>query len=100
MQFRPVHDRVVVRRLNAAENTGGGIVVPDTARESPIQGKIIAVGPGARNKQGEIVGLDVRAGDNIRFGKWSCTEVRLMDLTEGKPVSASPANEEQPAKAA
>jgi chaperonin GroES len=77
MKFRPLHDRVVVRRLTAEEKTAGGILIPDTAKEKPMEGEVIAVGPGARNEQGEIVALDVKAGDRILFGKWSGTEVKL-----------------------
>jgi chaperonin GroES len=77
MKFRPLHDRVVVRRLDAEEKTTGGIIIPDTAKEKPMQGEVIAVGPGARNEQGQIVALDVREGDRILFGKWSGTEVKI-----------------------
>ena len=77
MKFRPLHDRVVVRRLTAEEKTKGGIIIPDTAREKPMEGEVIAVGAGARNETGEIVALDVKAGDRILFGKWSGTEVKL-----------------------
>ena len=77
MKFRPLHDRVVVRRLDAEEKTAGGIIIPDTAQEKPMEGEIIAVGPGARNEQGQVVALDVKAGDRILFGKWSGTEVKL-----------------------
>ena len=77
MKFRPLHDRVVVRRLKAEEKTAGGIIIPDTAAEKPMEGEIIAAGPGARNEQGQIVALDVKAGDRILFGKWSGTEVKL-----------------------
>src|ERR1700753_3233578 len=77
MNFRPLHDRVVIRRLNAEEKTTGGIIIPDTAQEKPMQGEVIAVGPGARNEQGQLVALDVKAGDRILFGKWSGTEVKL-----------------------
>jgi chaperonin GroES len=77
MSFRPLHDRVVVRRLTAEEKTAGGIIIPDTAKEKPMEGEVIAVGPGARNEQGQIVALDVKAGDKILFGKWSGTEVKL-----------------------
>ena len=77
MKFRPLHDRVVVRRLDAEEKTAGGIIIPDTAQEKPMEGEIIAVGPGARNEQGQIVALDVKAGDRILFGKWSGTEVKI-----------------------
>jgi chaperonin GroES len=77
MKFRPLHDRVVVRRIEAEEKTAGGIIIPDTAKEKPIEGEVIAVGPGARNEQGQIVQLDVKAGDRILFGKWSGTEVKI-----------------------
>ena len=77
MNFRPLHDRVVIRRLTAEEKTTGGIIIPDTAQEKPMQGEVIAVGPGARNEQGQLVALDVKAGDRILFGKWSGTEVKL-----------------------
>jgi chaperonin GroES len=77
MRFRPLHDRVVVRRLDAEEKTAGGIIIPDTAKEKPMQGEIIAVGPGARNEQGQLVAPDVKAGDRILFGKWSGTEVKI-----------------------
>jgi len=77
MKFRPLHDRVVVRRLTAEEKTAGGIFIPDTAKEKPMEGEVVAVGPGARNERGEIVALDVKAGDRILFGKWSGTEVKL-----------------------
>ncbi len=77
MKFRPLHDRVVVRRIEAEEKTAGGIIIPDTAKEKPIEGKVIAVGPGARNEQGQLVPMDVKAGDRILFGKWSGTEVKI-----------------------
>ena len=77
MKFRPLHDRVVVKRIEAEEKTTGGIIIPDTAKEKPMQGEIIAVGPGARNEQGQIQPLDVKAGDKILFGKWSGTEVKI-----------------------
>jgi chaperonin GroES len=77
MSFRPLHDRVVVRRLDAEEKTAGGIIIPDTAKEKPMEGKVIATGPGARNEAGALVPLDVKAGDRILFGKWSGTEVKL-----------------------
>ena len=77
MSFRPLHDRVVVRRLDAEEKTAGGIIIPDTAKEKPMEGEVIAVGPGARNEAGALVPLDVQAGDRILFGKWSGTEVKL-----------------------
>ena len=77
MKFRPLHDRVVVRRITAEEKTSGGIIIPDTAKEKPMEGEVIAAGAGARNEQGQIVALDVKAGDRILFGKWSGTEVKL-----------------------
>ena len=77
MKFRPLHDRVVVKRINAEEKSSGGIIIPDSAQEKPSQGEIIAVGPGARDEAGRINKLDVKAGDRVLFGKWSGTEVRL-----------------------
>jgi chaperonin GroES len=77
MNFRPLHDRVVVRRVEEDETTTGGIIIPDTAKEKPMQGEILAVGPGARNDKGEIVPLDVKAGDRVLFGKWSGNEVTI-----------------------
>jgi len=77
MKFRPLHDRVVVRRLTAEEKTKGGIIIPDTAQEKPMEGEVIAVGAGARNEAGAIVALDVKAGDRVLFGKWSGTEVKI-----------------------
>jgi chaperonin GroES len=77
MKFRPLHDRVVIRRLEQEERTKSGIIIPDTAKEKPQQGEVIAVGPGARNEKGEIVALDVKAGDRVLFGKWSGTEVKI-----------------------
>ena len=77
MKFRPLHDRVVVRRLEEEQKTKSGIIIPDTAKEKPMEGEVVAVGPGARNDKGEIVPLDVKAGDRILFGKWSGTEVKL-----------------------
>ena len=100
MKFRPLHDRVVVRRLSAEEKTSGGIIIPDTAQEKPMEGEVIAAGPGARNEAGQIVALDVKAGDRILFGKWSGTEVKLdgeellimkesdiMGIVEGTPAA-------------
>ncbi|WP_407184671.1 co-chaperone GroES [Bradyrhizobium centrosematis] len=77
MHFRPLHDRVLVRRIDAEEKTAGGIIIPDTAKEKPQQGEIIAAGPGARNEQGQLVPLDVKIGDRVLFGKWSGTEVKI-----------------------
>ncbi len=77
MKFRPLHDRVLVRRVDEEEKTAGGIIIPDTAKEKPMEGEIIAVGQGARNEKGEIVPLDVKAGDRVLFGKWSGTEVKI-----------------------
>ncbi|MBO1325971.1 co-chaperone GroES [Acetobacter sp. TBRC 12305] len=76
-KFRPLHDRVVVRRLEGEQKTAGGIIIPDTAKEKPMEGEVVAVGPGARNEQGQVVALDVKAGDRILFGKWSGTEVKI-----------------------
>jgi chaperonin GroES len=100
MKFRPLHDRVVVRRLSAEEKTKGGIIIPDTAQEKPMEGEVIAVGAGARNEQGAIVALDVKAGDRVLFGKWSGTEVKIdgedllimkesdiMGIIEGGPAA-------------
>ena len=99
MKFRPLHDRVVIRRLNAEEKSAGGIIIPDTAQEKPMEGEVVAVGPGARNEQGQIVAPDVKAGDSILFGKWSGTEVKvdgeellimkesdIMGIIEGRPA--------------
>jgi chaperonin GroES len=77
MGFRPLHDRVLVRRVEAEEKTAGGIIIPDTAKEKPQEGEVIAVGAGTRDENGKLVELDVKAGDRILFGKWSGTEVRL-----------------------
>ena len=77
MTFRPLHDRVVVRRIEAAEKTAGGIIIPDTAKEKPQEGEIVAVGPGARSEDGKVTPLDVKAGDKILFGKWSGSEIKL-----------------------
>ena len=99
MNFRPLHDRVVVKRITAEEKTAGGIIIPDTAQEKPMEGEIVAAGPGARNEQGQLVALDVKAGDRVLFGKWSGTEVKLngeellimkesdiMGIVEGAPA--------------
>ena len=77
MTFRPLHDRVVVKRLEGEEKTKGGIIIPDSAKEKPQEGKIIAVGPGARDESGKLVPLDIKVGDNILFGKWSGSEVKI-----------------------
>ena len=77
MKFRPLHDRVVVKRLEQEAKTKGGIIIPDTAKEKPQEGEVMAVGPGARNEAGELVALDVKAGDRVLFGKWSGTEVKI-----------------------
>ena len=100
MKFRPLHDRVVVRRLNAEEKTKGGIIIPDTAQEKPMEGEVIAVGAGARSATGAVVELDVKAGDRVLFGKWSGTEVKIdgeellimkesdiMGIVEGVPAA-------------
>ena len=80
-KFRPLHDRVVVKRIDADEKSKGGIIIPDTAKEKPSQGQVIAVGPGGRDESGKIIAPDVRAGDTVLFGKWSGTEVKI-DGTE------------------
>jgi len=77
MSFRPLHDRVVVRRIDSEEKTAGGIIIPDTAKEKPMEGEIVAVGPGGRDEKGKITALDVKAGDRVLFGKWSGTEIKL-----------------------
>ena len=77
MHFRPLHDRVVVRRIDAEEKTAGGIIIPDTAKEKPQEGEVIAAGPGARNEQSQLLPLDVKPGDRVLFGKWSGSEVKL-----------------------
>ena len=77
MPFRPLHDRVAVKRLEGEEKTKGGIIIPDTAKEKPQEGKVVAVGPGGRDDNGELTPLDVKAGDRILFGKWSGTEVKI-----------------------
>jgi chaperonin GroES len=104
MKFRPLHDRIVVKRITAEEKTAGGIIIPDTAKEKPMEGEVVAVGPGARNEQGAIVALDVKAGDRVLFGKWSGTEVKLdgeellimketdiMGIIEGQPATTKKA---------
>ena len=100
MKFRPLHDRVVVRRIESEEKTAGGIIIPDTAKEKPMEGEIIAAGPGARNETGQLVPLDVKVGDRVLFGKWSGTEVKIdgedlmimkesdiMGIIEGTPAA-------------
>src|SRR3954464_14094436 len=77
MGFRPLHDRVVIRRVEAEEKTLGGIIIPDTAKEKPMEGEVVAVGPGARDESGKVQPLDVKVGDRVLFGKWSGTEVKL-----------------------
>src|SRR5437660_864607 len=104
MNFRPLHDRVVVKRVDSEELTKGGIIIPDTAKEKPQEGEVIAVGPGARDEAGKIVPLDVKKGDRILFGKWSGTEVKIdgedllimkesdiMGIVEGTPTAAKKA---------
>ncbi|MGO8920519.1 MAG: co-chaperone GroES [Stellaceae bacterium] len=101
MKFRPLHDRVVVRRLEQEEKTAGGIIIPDTAKEKPQEGEVVAVGPGARDDHGKLQPLDLKAGDRVLFGKWSGTEVKIdgeelmimkesdvMGVIEGKPSKA------------
>ena len=100
MKFRPLHDRVLIRRVESEEKTTGGIISPDTAKEKPMEGEIVAAGPGARDEAGKLVPLDVKAGDRILFGKWSGTEVKLegeellimkeadiMGIIEGQPAA-------------
>lgn len=77
MQFRPLHDRVVVKRVDAEEKTAGGIIIPDTAKEKPQEGEVIAVGPGGRDETGKLIPIDLKAGDRVLFAKWSGTEVKL-----------------------
>ena len=77
MKFRPLHDRVVVKRIEGEEKTKGGIIIPDTAKEKPQEGKVVAVGPGGRDESGKLIPLDVKAGDVVLFGKWSGTEVKI-----------------------
>jgi chaperonin GroES len=77
MKFRPLHDRVVVKRIDAEEKTAGGIIIPDTAKEKPQQGEVVAVGPGGRDESGKLIPIDVKVGDRILFGKWSGTEVKI-----------------------
>ena len=77
MKFRPLHDRIVVRRIEAEEKSAGGIIIPDTAKETPSQGEVIAVGPGGRDESGKLIPVDVREGDRVLFGKWSGTEVKI-----------------------
>jgi chaperonin GroES len=77
MTFRPLHDRILVRRIEAEEKTAGGIIIPDTAKEKPSEGEVIAVGPGARDDDGKLIPLDVKVGDRILFGKWAGTEIKL-----------------------
>ena len=100
MKFRPLHDRVVIRRIDSEEKSAGGIIIPDTAKEKPQEGEVIAVGPGGRDEAGKLTPIDVKVGDRILFGKWSGTEVKIdgqeylimkesdiMGVIEGKPAS-------------
>ncbi len=77
MKFRPLHDRVLIRRLETEEKTAGGIIIPDTAKEKPMEGEVVAVGPGARTEDGKLLPMDLKAGDRVLFGKWSGTEVKI-----------------------
>src|SRR5215813_6855050 len=77
MQFRPLHDRVLIRRVESEEKTAGGIIIPDTAKEKPMEGEVVAAGPGARSEDGKLQPMDVKAGDRVLFGKWSGTEVKI-----------------------
>ena len=103
-KFRPLHDRVVVKRIEADEKTKGGIIIPDTAKEKPSQGEVVAVGPGGRDETGKLIPMDIKAGDKVLFGKWSGTEVKLdgeellimkesdiMGIVEGKKASSKKA---------
>ena len=104
MTFRPLHDRVVIRRITPLEKSAGGIIIPDTVKEKPMEGEVVAAGLGARNEQGTIVALDVKAGDRVLFGKWSGTEVKfdgedllimkesdLLGVIDGAPAFAKAA---------
>jgi chaperonin GroES len=104
MKFRPLHDRVVVRRIESEDKTAGGIIIPDTAKEKPQEGEVIAVGPGGRDEAGKLIPLDLKAGDRILFGKWSGTEVKIdgneylimkesdvMGIVEGKSAATKKA---------
>jgi chaperonin GroES len=104
MKFRPLHDRVVVRRVEEDTKTKGGIIIPDTAQEKPMQGEIIAVGPGGRDESGKLIPIDLKPGDHVLFGKWSGTEVKLegeellimkesdiMGIIEGRPAKKAAA---------
>jgi chaperonin GroES len=77
MKFRPLHDRIVVKRIEAEEKTAGGIIIPDTVKEKPSQGEVVAVGPGGRDEAGKLIPIDIRTGDRVLFGKWSGTEVKI-----------------------
>jgi chaperonin GroES len=79
MKFRPLHDRVVIKRIEAEAKSAGGIIIPDTAKEKPQQGEVVAVGPGGRDESGKLIPIDVEAGDRVLFGKWSGTEVKIDD---------------------
>ena len=109
MKFRPLHDRVVVRRVDEDTKTKGGIIIPDTAQEKPMQGEIIAVGPGGRDEAGKLIPIDVKVGDVVLFGKWSGTEVKIdsveylimkesdiMGVLEGRTAAARPLPEASP----
>ena len=100
MKFRPLHDRVVVKRIDAEDKTAGGIIIPDTAKEKPSQGEIVAVGPGGRDEAGHVIPIDLKVGDRVLFGKWSGTEVKIdgaellimkesdiMGIIEGTPAA-------------
>ena len=100
LKFRPLHDRVVVKRIDADEKSKGGIIIPDTAKEKPMQGEVVAVGPGGRDEAGKLVPIELKAGDKVLFGKWSGTEVKLdgeellimkesdiMGIIEGQPAA-------------
>ena len=101
MKFRPLHDRVVVKRIEEEQKTKGGIIIPDTAKEKPMQGEVLAVGPGARDDKGDLVPMSVRVGDRVLFGKWSGTEVKIdnEELLIMKESDIMGVLEESPAQA-
>src|SRR3974390_1878278 len=106
MKFRPLHDRVVVKRIDAEEKTAGGIIIPDTAKEKPSQGEVIAVGPGGRDETGKLIPIDLKVGDRVLFGKWSGTEVKIdgeellmmkkSDIRGFPPAAPAPKNKAPP----
>jgi chaperonin GroES len=91
MKFRPLHDRIVVKRIDAEEKSAGGIIIPDTAKEKPSQGEVIAVGPGGRDEAGKLIPIDVKVGDRVLFGKWSGTELLIMKESDIMGIIDEPA---------